>query len=302
MFSLLPIADPVRNALDAQVLHFSKLVGWANIAVAVGVAIEGVEFLHDAITWIKRRRLKKKELSAQKELTEIFPAGEVRLKAESNSDHPRWVKRFTRIGLIVVVVGVVAEWRCGAKLEDAHNAVHEYDLVKLTEADQKAGEAATSAKTAHNEADVATKASKEAQQKAVDAKATAGEAQAKAGAAEASAERVNVIATRAQEEAICLSIEAQYIAEGSPDGPLRFPDLRVLNELANFPAIKAEVSYESELSTAKEPLAYAEVIIHTLRSIGWDVPVGIKWPRKVFPIEERLSFRELCCSLRECLM
>jgi hypothetical protein len=153
MFSLLPIDDPVRGALDAQVRHFSKLVGWANITVAVGVAMEGVELLHDTIAWIKRRRLKEKELAVQKELVEIFPSGEVNPRAGSNSDHPRWVKRFTRIGLIVVVVGVVAEWRCGAKLEDAHKAVHEYDLAKLTEANQKARDAATSAGTAKEEAD-----------------------------------------------------------------------------------------------------------------------------------------------------
>jgi hypothetical protein len=112
--------------------------------------MEGVELLHDAIAWIKRRRLRTKELAVRKELAEVFPAGEVRLRTESKSDHPRWVKRFTRIGLIVVVVGVVAEWRCGAKLEDAHNAVHEYDLAKLTEADQKAGDAAKSAKDVHD--------------------------------------------------------------------------------------------------------------------------------------------------------
>lgn len=140
MFSLLQIDDSVRNVLDAQVRHFSTLVGLANITVAVGVAMEGVEYLHDAIAWIKRRRIRKKELVVQKELTEIFPAGEIGPSAESKSDHPKWVKRFTRIGLIVVVVGVIAEWRCGTKLEDAHNAVHEYDLAKLTAAGEKASQ------------------------------------------------------------------------------------------------------------------------------------------------------------------
>lgn len=148
MLSLSPIVDPARDVLNAHVRHLSRLVGWANIAVAVGVAMEGVELIHDAIAWIKRRRLRKKELVAQKELAELFPAGEVRPSVELHSDHPGWVKRFTRIGLIVVVAGVMAEWKCGAKLEDAHNAVHEYDLAKLTEADQKAGESAKSAKEA----------------------------------------------------------------------------------------------------------------------------------------------------------
>lgn len=145
MLSLSLIVDPVRELLNAQVRHFSKLVGWANILVALGVAMEGVEFVHDAIVWIKRWRRNKSERAVLKELAEIFPADETKLKKESNSDHPRWVKRFTRVGLIVVVIGVVGEWRCGTKLEDAHNAVHEYDLAKLTEADQKAGAAKDSA-------------------------------------------------------------------------------------------------------------------------------------------------------------
>jgi hypothetical protein len=123
MLSLSPLVDPVREALNTQVRHFSILSGWANILVALGVAGEGVEFVHDAIAWIKRRQLKKSERAIQKELLDIFPADEANLKEESHADHPRWVKRLTRIGLIVVVIGVTGEWRYGNKLEDAHNAV-----------------------------------------------------------------------------------------------------------------------------------------------------------------------------------
>jgi len=54
-------------------------------------------------------------------------------------------KAVASIGIILVVIGVVGEWRFGAKLEDAHNAIHKYDVRKLTEADQKAGDASTSA-------------------------------------------------------------------------------------------------------------------------------------------------------------
>lgn len=157
MLSLSLVSDPIRDALNAQVRHFSTLVGWATLVVAVGVALEGVEIVHDIIVWCKRKRREKRERSDLREVASIFPTGEVGGGAEPHSDHPRWVKRFTRIGLILVVVGVVAEWRCGAKLEDAHNAVHEYDLAKLTEADQKARSAAESAKTAHDEADAVKK-------------------------------------------------------------------------------------------------------------------------------------------------
>jgi hypothetical protein len=62
-----------------------------------------------------------------------------------------------RIGLIAVVVGVVAESRYGGKLEDAHNAIHAHDMTLLTAAQQNASDAATSAKTAHDEADAVKK-------------------------------------------------------------------------------------------------------------------------------------------------
>jgi hypothetical protein len=152
MFALPPFNDSVRDALDGQVHHFSSVVRLATIAVAIGVALEGVELLHDARAWIKGRQLRKKELAALEELAEIFPAGEAKFGTESPSDHPGWVKVLARIGLILVVVGVVAEWRYGAELEDAQNGVHEYDLAKLTEANQKAGDAAVSAQTARDAA------------------------------------------------------------------------------------------------------------------------------------------------------
>jgi hypothetical protein len=197
MLSFSPIVDPARDVLNAQVRHFSTLVGWATLVVAIGVALEGVELLHDAIGWIKRRRIREKELAVRKELMEIFPAGEIRLRSESNLDHPRWVKRFTRIGLILVVVGVLAEWRCGSKLEDAHNAVHEYDIAKLTEAAQKAGDAAASAKTAHEEADAVKGIADEARADAKDALAKAQAAQSELAHAEADAGKAQAAASRA---------------------------------------------------------------------------------------------------------
>src|SRR5437868_1833665 len=37
--SVSPIVDPVRDRLDGTVRHFSDLVGWATITVAVGVIL-----------------------------------------------------------------------------------------------------------------------------------------------------------------------------------------------------------------------------------------------------------------------
>ena len=146
MFSL--ATDPIREALQARADHLSRLVGWANITVAVGVALEGVEIIHDIVTWGKKKRRRRRERIELREIAEIFPAGELRQLKEVHADEPRWVKRLLRVGLIIVVIGVVAEWRSGAKLEDAHNAIHQHDLEKIAAADEKAGDAATSAKTA----------------------------------------------------------------------------------------------------------------------------------------------------------
>jgi len=162
MLSLLPINDPIRDVLDVHVRHFSQLINLATITVAVGVALEGIEITHDCIALIRRKRREKRERANIKDIAEVFPVGNVSKAPESDSGEPRWVKRVLRVGLILVVVGVVGEWRCGAKLEDAHDAVHQYDIGKILEADQNAGGAAASAKTARTEADEAKTSAKTA--------------------------------------------------------------------------------------------------------------------------------------------
>jgi hypothetical protein len=152
--SLSSIADPVRNKLDATVHHFSYLVALSTITVAVGVLMEGVELAHAIFEWRKRKRREKRERIQLEELRQVFSVSEGKRKlSKSHSEEPTWAKLILRVGLILVAIGVVGEWRYGGKLEDAHDAVHQYDLGKILEANQKAGEAAVSAKTAHDEAD-----------------------------------------------------------------------------------------------------------------------------------------------------
>jgi hypothetical protein len=154
MLSFSPIEYPVRDALQTQIGHLSSLVTWATAIVAVGVALEGVELVHDARVWIKKRRIRKKELADLREVAEIVPVSAATVKTERMIvEHPRWVTVLGRIGLIGVVIGVVAESGYGAKLEDAHNALHAFDMALLTATQREAGNAATSAKTAHDEAD-----------------------------------------------------------------------------------------------------------------------------------------------------
>jgi len=53
MLPLSSIAN--QNELwQAQADHLSKLVVGATILVAIGVALEGIEFVHEMMMWIKR--------------------------------------------------------------------------------------------------------------------------------------------------------------------------------------------------------------------------------------------------------
>lgn len=142
--SLASIPDPIRNKLDATVRHFSHFVALSTIAVAIGVLMEGVELVLATVEWWKRKRHKKRELIQLEEIRQIIPVGNGAQKSsKAHSEEPIWVKFILRVGIMLVVVGVVGEWRCGAKLEDAHNAVHEYDIALL-------GDAARSAKDAND--------------------------------------------------------------------------------------------------------------------------------------------------------
>jgi hypothetical protein len=145
MLPLSSIAN--QNELwQAQADHLSKLVVGATILVAIGVALEGIEFVHDMMMWIKRLLAKRKEHTDLKEIAKFVPISEISTKRGSGyaDTQPVWVKVIGHIGLILVVVGVVGEWRYGAKFE--HTQRH---LLKA--ARDEANDAAASAQTAHEE-------------------------------------------------------------------------------------------------------------------------------------------------------
>ena len=137
MLSLPSIDDPARVVLVEQVRTLSKFVGYANIVVAVGVALEGLELAYRFFKWVKRRIRESRERVVHEEVSPIFPAGELIHATESHFEEPGWLKALLYIGLLGVVGGVVGEWKYGARLEDAHDAVNRYDLGKLVEAEHK---------------------------------------------------------------------------------------------------------------------------------------------------------------------
>ncbi|MGC2326771.1 MAG: hypothetical protein WA604_08665, partial [Candidatus Sulfotelmatobacter sp.] len=134
MFSFSPVDDPIRAVLDANVRHFSNFVAFATAAVAIGVTLEGIEIVHAIVEWGKRRRRNKRDCVQFIELSEMLPVGELRQTTQPHFEEPKWVKLLLRIGIILVVGGVVGEFRYGTKLEDAHDAVHLYDLRQIAAA------------------------------------------------------------------------------------------------------------------------------------------------------------------------
>jgi hypothetical protein len=133
------VSDPIRDSLQATADRFSRDVGLATALVAIGVALEATELIQAAATWVKRLNRRRRDRAELKEIGEIFPVDDARGGTVSGHE-PKWVKVALRVGILLVVIGVVGEWKYGSKLEDAHNAIHAYDVGKLLEADKNIGD------------------------------------------------------------------------------------------------------------------------------------------------------------------
>jgi hypothetical protein len=116
------------------------------VMVAFGVGLEGMEIGHDICAGAKRWLRKRKQSANLRELRAIFPA-DVDLSREVSkcNEQSGWFKGFERVGLVLVVVGVLGEWWYGSNLEEAHNAIHKFDMVALKEAQGEARDASASA-------------------------------------------------------------------------------------------------------------------------------------------------------------
>src|ERR1700722_6987028 len=75
--------DPFRDALQATLHHFSRDVTLATVLVAIGVALEGVELIHAASSWLKRIERRRRDRIELAELAEFFPTSDIRGEAAS---------------------------------------------------------------------------------------------------------------------------------------------------------------------------------------------------------------------------
>jgi hypothetical protein len=118
-----------------------RIVSWATALVAFGLVLEAPELVHDLIPICRRMIVWLRRSSTE------FP------KCET----PDWVKVVAFVGWIFIVVGVIGEERGGIKVNNLDTNIQECSDAKVREATIEAGEAATSAKTAHAEADAIKK-------------------------------------------------------------------------------------------------------------------------------------------------
>jgi hypothetical protein len=234
--------------------------------VAIGVALEGAELVHDVSAYVLRKKFEKRDLTSLKELGEFAP---IRDQKVSPFTHPqwlhkleRWAKRFGRIGLILVVIGVVGEWIYGDELNDAQNALHKLDITELTLAEEKAGDAARSATTAREESAVAKSDADAAKKSAGEAESESGNAQRLAQNAESSANSAATTSTKAKHEADSATEELNRIKASR--GLFKVPDL-----IASMRAFSDTEYKFSAVCAEDECIQLLKQIDGTLSNAGW---------------------------------
>jgi hypothetical protein len=134
-----------------------------EVVVIVGLVFEGPELLHEMLLIIRgeSERFKDSILVSKKYVDRAKVAA--------------------FIGWIFIIGGLLGEIKASSEIKDLSASIEECSDAKVTKATLEAGDAGTSAKTAHEEADAAKTVSGQAQEKASKAETSAGRAISQAG-------------------------------------------------------------------------------------------------------------------------
>jgi hypothetical protein len=171
---------PIRVAAQSWADHCADSLNLYTTLVLIGVAIEGIEVAVEVVAWIVRQTRIQAEFIHLREVNEVFPAVYSPVKRRTEFVIPTLSKSIAFIGLILVVIGVGGELRFEHKLQLANNTLQRLDADQILAAQLRAGDAAASAKTAHDEATAATNEADEAKRSADTAESAAGRAGVKA--------------------------------------------------------------------------------------------------------------------------
>jgi len=164
--------DSVRLELETRSTFWFGFVKYSGYAVAVGCAMEAPEtFILIKRWWLLRFRDTERE--------------------ETREDRRRWIVPLAAIGLLIIVVGIVAETYCEGRVSDIDALLRAHESDKITAAEDEAASATKNAGAAAFNAQIAKDSAKQAGIDAGTAKNLAAGARTEADAFERKIESAN---------------------------------------------------------------------------------------------------------------
>lgn len=143
-------ADKVRVGLEADSAYWFGLVKYSGYAVALGCAMEAPEtFILIKRWWLLRFRDIERE--------------------ETKEDKKSWIVPLAALGLLIIVIGIVAETYCEGRVSDADASLRAHESDKITAAENEAAAATREAGSAAVNAGLAQKSADNADKDAGDA-------------------------------------------------------------------------------------------------------------------------------------
>jgi hypothetical protein len=192
----------MRSSLDAwSSLWFWILVG-STIAVAIGIIGEAPEVWKEV--GLGRKTVARIRNFWYVRVRKIDLNGWEKLCPElitKNDFRAGWIAKAAFTGWLLVAVGVAGEGIAEYFVNDAETGIRAFDEERVAEVTKQAGDAATSAAIAHDEADAAKVGSATARKDAGDAVAKAHAAERSLGKAEADAGKAQTAAANALDTA-----------------------------------------------------------------------------------------------------
>lgn len=150
------LAEIIRDDFRDSASFWFSWLSCSIRVVIIGLLFEGPELAHEIWIFVQRIGRKRRDHAVVRELKTIVPLSIVTDEAPAGPHTPTWVKVVKLaafIGWFLVVAGVAGELFFEKAFESANDIVQKFDEILVTEARNQARDAATSAKTAHEEAD-----------------------------------------------------------------------------------------------------------------------------------------------------
>jgi hypothetical protein len=232
----------MRRDLDAWSSFWFWILVASTIMVAIGIICEAPELLQTV--GLGRKTVERIRKFWYIRLRRIDLNGWERLCPElitKNGHNRKWIAKIGFIGWAFVALGVAGEGVAEYFVSDAETNIRAFDEASLIEAQHQAGNAATSAKTAHEELDAVKNETADVMGQAKQLRQLQGEA------------------VEAQSK---FNIAAMHFTFG------RIPDEYPLQTLKTLPKYSIEILFKDQDG---EAYTFAGLLRNALKEIGWNV-------------------------------